>query len=1213
MANWIRRAFARYKTHATIVRASVPGTSNEGLPTPAVKAPQGHMPAVHEVHQHAGSAGGPCWEPGSTVLGLYQVKNTIPGGMGVIHRVRHLGWDMDLAVKVPRPEFFRTRHQKDLFAAECERWVSLGLHPNVVSCYYVRLVEDTPAVLAEWIDGGSLSDWIDSRRLYEGDSRETLLRILDIAIQFAWGLNYAHNKTLVHQDVKPSNLMVDLEGVAKITDFGIARAASSLSPLMTAPSAGGVDLSVESGGSTRPYRSPEQAARREVGAGKTASLSYKTDIWSWAVSVLEMFCGGLWWEDGLVAADVLKETRRRGKHLSMARSIPPEVYRLLERCFQVDPSVRPHSMVDVVNALIPAYEETARRPYPRSRIKRAAHGDPEMAVYAAGDISNRALSFLDLGKTAEALHVLRSWLAEHPTDPVAWCNESLIRVCDNQTSLIEAVRQYVEFISPNQPRWHDLGIEPSRYLSFVAQHYSADHSSAVVGLHWLPTRDALLSVSQDGLLLCRKLQNNNWQIQWRARTDRDDVTGSWLIKDGYVAIGHYDGTLELRTLAEGALVNTAKLEPAYKPPYAVLSGTSLPIFNAVRGVVHDPATDRLRVYLQNADLLEVSFPSLEVLSDRHEQRDFTLCATAPRDSSFVLLGELQGVLRFYLSAGEGAQRILENRHQVSTTDSSTGEKGTKVDRADLRCLSSSPDGTWVASGSREGGILLWRTADVLSAITSPACAPLKDWIFPGPIEALAFGPDSNRLFFCDSSHVLRSINLVSFGEPSVIARCNSAVHVIAPSPDHCFLGIGCSNGTVLFQPLSGVTWADLPFLITRPRSPDEHLRKQEELAQIAMKARAASAVGHHHECQRLAEQGLALSADQEDVRKSLNALLLRLPARRLQIRSISHKWSFSGFKRGLVSAIGHRPYVNALAVATLRGFVVVATDEGLHRLRLEDGGGVDSINIPQTRVMDYEEKGDSCAVCTVVGAMGILYFLRDSSPPFTHIGGALTSVVRLSNQPELCACASDDGFVSFLGGSDNLRRLRVMYGSIETMAVTPDSTCLAVAGTDEVIGLLEIAGGRGLARFEGHTETIRCVQFDPEGGLLASAGDDTTVRIWHVADKAEFRVFRGHSARVQALAFSPDGDWLATGDAAGLIRIWEVSGEEYGQIESPHGEVSALAFDKDGGTLVTGHREGTVDCWELAWQLDLSEANQRRHADQAKRREAARSRSPRPS
>jgi serine/threonine protein kinase/WD40 repeat protein len=1209
MADWIRRALARFRSDQTVL--SEKGASSDAPVRPHTPKP-GSDPHFTHINKLT-PQGSEEWQPGNTVLGVYQVKTTISGGMGLIHHVRHLGWDMDLAVKVPRPEFFRTQHHKDLFAAECERWVSLGLHPNVVSCYYVRLVEDTPSVFAEWIDGGSLSDWIDSGRLYEGAPREILTRILDIAIQFAWGLNYSHSKTVVHQDVKPSNLLVNREGIAKITDFGIARAAVNLSPLTGAPSVATGDLLVESGGSTQAYRSPEQAAKREVGGSTTASLSYKTDIWSWAVSVLEAFCGGLLWQDGLIAPEVLKQTRRWGKNISMATQIPPAVYRILEQCLQRDPSIRPRGMADVVNALIPVYEETAGRTYPRSRIKKAAQGDPEVAVYAgAGDISNRALSFLDLGKTADALRVLRSWLAEHPTDPVAWCNESLIRVCNNETSLIEAVRQYVDFISPSRPRWHDLGVEPTRYLSFVAQHYIAEHSTAIVGLHWLPALGALLSVSRDGLLLCRKLEGNEWQIQWKVRTGRDDLTGSWLLNEKYLAIGHSDGTLELRTLAEGTLLRSAKLEPAYKPPYAVLSGTSLPISNAVRGVVHDSATDRLRVYLQNADLLEVSFPSLDVLSDRHEQRDFTFCVAAPSDASFVLLGELQGVLRFYRSGWDGPERIIENRHQVNTTDTRSGKKGTKIDRVDLRCLSSSPDGTWVASGSREGGILLWRTAEVLSATTNPHFPALKEWIFPGPIEALAFGHDSDRLFFSDSNHVLRSIDLACLSEPSVVARCNSAVHIIAPSRDNAFLGIGCSDGTVFFQPLGGVTSAGLPFLITRPRSPDEHLRKQEELASLAMQARAASAVGRHHECQRLATQGLELASDQEDFRNSFNGLLLRLPARRVQIRGISHKWSFSDFKRGVVSAVGHRPYVNALAVATLRGFVVVATDEGVHRIRLDDGKIVDSVDIPQTRVMDYEEKGDSCAVCTVVGAMGIVHFLRDSSPPLTPVGGALTSVIRLRNQPELCACASDEGVVSFLGEDNNLRHLRVMYASIEAMALTPDAMCLAVGGADEVIGLLEITSGRGLASFEGHTDTIRCMQFDFEGGLLASAGDDAVVRIWQVAEKAELRVLRGHNTRVQALTFSPDGDWLVTGDAAGLIRIWDIFGEQHGQIESPHGEVSALAFDKDGGTLVSGHREGTVDCWEVTWRLDLSEANLRRHEDRAKRRDAAQRLSPRP-
>ena len=71
--------------------------------------------------------------------------------------------------------------------------------------------------------GGSLSDWIKDGRLYEGAPEAALARILDIAIQFAWGLDYSHEQGLIHQDVKPANVMMTKDGLAKVTDFGLAR------------------------------------------------------------------------------------------------------------------------------------------------------------------------------------------------------------------------------------------------------------------------------------------------------------------------------------------------------------------------------------------------------------------------------------------------------------------------------------------------------------------------------------------------------------------------------------------------------------------------------------------------------------------------------------------------------------------------------------------------------------------------------------------------------------------------------------------------------------------------------------------------------------------------------------------------------------------------------------------------------------------------------
>jgi serine/threonine protein kinase len=118
------------------------------------------------------------WRVGDVILDLYEVKQVHEGGgMGLVYRVHHRGWNMDLAVKSPRPEYFQTHAQKENFARECETWIKLGLHPHIVSCHYVRTLGGIPRVFAEYVEGGSVKEWIDSRRLYEGGPQEALKRI----------------------------------------------------------------------------------------------------------------------------------------------------------------------------------------------------------------------------------------------------------------------------------------------------------------------------------------------------------------------------------------------------------------------------------------------------------------------------------------------------------------------------------------------------------------------------------------------------------------------------------------------------------------------------------------------------------------------------------------------------------------------------------------------------------------------------------------------------------------------------------------------------------------------------------------------------------------------------------------------------------------------------------------------------------------------------
>ena len=380
---------------------------------------------------------------GTQILETYEVmSDAISGGMGSVWRVHHNGWNADLAMKRPQPRFFAegSGRRKQAFIAECEHWINLGLHLNIVACYYVREVGGVPTIFSEWMDGGSLKDVIRSGKLYQGSEKDVQERILDIAIQSARGLAFSHKMGLIHQDVKPGNILLTQNWDTKVADFGLAMAQSQLRD--NSPSGTESTAEPSQPGQTVPLPAPTGYTKEYCPAEQAAGEAPEKwmDVYAWALTVLEMYAGKRMWKTGAEAFELWKETlpgsqenvehssscgelvfsEESGSETGFAecRVIPPrKLSDILLSCGLE--KKRSKSFEEIEPALTALYQEMTGRAYGRPRL--------DAALDTAAALNNRALSFLDLGQKQIAKELLERAQTASGSYTVSQFNLNLLR------------------------------------------------------------------------------------------------------------------------------------------------------------------------------------------------------------------------------------------------------------------------------------------------------------------------------------------------------------------------------------------------------------------------------------------------------------------------------------------------------------------------------------------------------------------------------------------------------------------------------------------------------------------------------------------------------------------------------------------------------------------------------------------------------------------
>jgi Tol biopolymer transport system component len=300
-----------------------------------------------------------------TRLGPYEIVSAIgAGGMGEVYRAHDTRLNRDVAVKILPQSFAADPERRLRFEREAQAVAALS-HPNVLAIHDTGTHDGQMFVVTELLDGETLAERLKSGAL-------PLRKALDTAVQIARGLAAAHDKHVVHRDLKPDNLFLLRDGRVKILDFGLARQLPSLTGATQTVQAA-TDPGVIMG--TVGYMAPEQVRGEPVDA--------RGDLFAFGAVIYEMLTGQRAFRRNTAAETMTAILRDEPPELAQQRAdLSPALDRIVRHCLEKDPSQRFQSARDIAFAL-----ETLSGSTP-SVVSAAATGPdgrkPRWLVVAAG-------------------------------------------------------------------------------------------------------------------------------------------------------------------------------------------------------------------------------------------------------------------------------------------------------------------------------------------------------------------------------------------------------------------------------------------------------------------------------------------------------------------------------------------------------------------------------------------------------------------------------------------------------------------------------------------------------------------------------------------------------------------------------------------------------------------------------------------------------------
>lgn len=263
--------------------------------------------------------------PGMLISDRYEIIEKVgSGGMADVYKAKCHRLNRFVAIKILKAEYSEDKNFVEKFRGEAQSAAGLS-HPNIVNVYDVGDDDGLHYIVMELVEGITLKSFIERKGKLE------VKEVLGISIQIAQGMEAAHANHIIHRDIKPQNIIISREGKVKVTDFGIAKAATSNT--ITSNAMGSVH-----------YISPEQA--------RGGYSDEKSDIYSLGITMYEMLSGRVpFTGDNTISVALLHIQGEATPLRELEPTIPISIDKIVQKCMQKKPERRYSSVTELIKDL----------------------------------------------------------------------------------------------------------------------------------------------------------------------------------------------------------------------------------------------------------------------------------------------------------------------------------------------------------------------------------------------------------------------------------------------------------------------------------------------------------------------------------------------------------------------------------------------------------------------------------------------------------------------------------------------------------------------------------------------------------------------------------------------------------------------------------------------------------------------------------------------